>query len=150
MSDHAVRPAAPAQEFPADEESGWARWIFFGATMMLLLGSFTLVEGLTALLDPQYYAVTAHGTLLFNLTGWGWVHLVLGVAAVVTGLGLLARASWARYPGIAIAGLSALAHLTFLPAAPFWALVVLTLDVLVIWALVAHAPDALRTRPSRR
>ncbi|MET7994706.1 hypothetical protein ABZU76_27815 [Amycolatopsis sp. NPDC005232] len=149
MSHHAVRPAAPAQESAA-EDSGWAGWIFFGATMMFLLGSFTLVEGLTALLDPQYYAVTAHGTLLFDLTGWGWVHLVLGAAAVLTSFGLFARASWARYPGVAIAGLSALAHLTFLPAAPFWALVVLTLDVLVIWALVAHASDVLRTRHSRR
>ncbi|MGW4487258.1 DUF7144 family membrane protein [Amycolatopsis sp. NPDC004368] len=142
MSDRTVRPVEPV----VTEETGWARWIFFGAAMMFLLGSFTLVEGLTALLDPDHYAVTPHGTILFSLTGWGWVHLVLGCAAVLTGIGLFARKSWARYPGIAIAGLSALAHLTFLPSAPFWALVVLTLDVLVIWALVVHASDALRDR----
>ncbi|MFI5610949.1 hypothetical protein [Amycolatopsis sp. NPDC051903] len=131
---------------PVTRESDWASLIVFGAVMMFLVGAFSVVEGLTALFDDQYYVTSPHGALLFDLTGWGWIHFIMGIIAVLTGLGLLAKAWWARYPAVALAALSAVAHLAFLPAAPFWAIIVLTLDVLVIWALIAHGDDALSRR----
>jgi hypothetical protein len=42
---------------------------------------------------------------------------------------------------ITLAALSALANFLFIPYYPFWALIIITLDVFVIWAVTAHGRD---------
>ena len=42
---------------------------------------------------------------------------------------------------ITLAVLSAIANFLFVPYYPFWSLLLITLDVLVIWALAAHGGD---------
>jgi hypothetical protein len=59
----------------------------------------------------------------------------------VAGLGVLAGQTWARVVGVIFALLNATAQMLFIPAYPFWALAVIVLDVLVIWALTAHGGE---------
>jgi hypothetical protein len=69
--------------------------------------------------------------------------VVLGLIAVITGLGLLTDALWARVLGVFMASLSLVANFLWLPHLPLWALISIGLDVFVIWALTAHrAPRA--------
>ena len=42
---------------------------------------------------------------------------------------------WASGAGIGLAVLSALGQFAFMPYYPFWAMAIITLDILVIWAL---------------
>ncbi|MFD4193555.1 MULTISPECIES: DUF7144 family membrane protein [Amycolatopsis] len=138
----------PPEQAPAPYESrsAWLGWVWFGGAMMVLLGIFNVIEGLVALFNDEYYLVGAAGTLVFDLTGWGWVHLIIGVLAVAAGIGLFTGAAWARVTAVVLATVNAVAQLTFLSAYPVWATLVIALDVVVIWAVVVHGSEARRSQ----
>jgi uncharacterized membrane protein len=136
-----VATQQPSRDQPV---SGWAvGGITFAACVLTLIGLFQIVAGLTAIFDDEFYVVTRNYTFDLDTTGWGWIHLLLGVLLVVTGYGLFDRQKWAGVTGIVLAMLSALANFFFIPYYPFWAIVVIALDVWVIWSLTR--PDAIRT-----
>lgn len=125
-------PAPPAQ-------TAWTGWIVFAAIMLLLVGTFQLVAGLVALFQDQYYYVANTGLVVhMDYTAWGWVHIGLAAINLFAGFGLLTAKTWARFWAIGVAGLSALANLAFLAANPVWVTIMITLDVLVIFALSVH------------
>jgi uncharacterized membrane protein len=130
-----AKPEAPTR-------TGWVGWVWFGAAMMILLGLFSLIEGFVALFNNKYYVLTPQGLLVFNLTGWGWVHVILGGLAVVAGVCLFTGATWARVVAVVLAGVNALAQLAFLSAYPVWGTIVIALDVLVIYAVIVHGREA--------
>jgi len=116
--------------------SGWAvGGVTFAACMLLVVGSFQAIAGLTALFNDDFFVVTRNYTFDLDTTAWGWLHLLLGVVLVATAFGLFARRTWAAVGGIALAMLSAIANFFFIPYYPVWAIVVIALDVWVIWAL---------------
>ena len=47
----------------------------------------------------------------------------------------------ARTIGVIVAGLSLLANFLLIPVYPFWALTIIVVDALVIWALTAHGAE---------
>ena len=118
--------------------SMWSGMRAFAAVLLLMLGVFNFFDGLAAIAANDVFITTKNNLLMFDLTGWGWVHLILGVAQVVTGASLLAGQAWARYVGIGLVWLNAIAQMLFLPAYPFWSLLIIGLDIVVIWALVMH------------
>ena len=130
----------PMTSAPRATSSSWQGWAFFGAFIMALLGFFQALLGLIALFDDSYFAVRTNKLLvLTNYAAWGWVHLIVGVLAVVAGLGVIVSGrAWARYTAIVLAGLSAIANLGFLSASPIWSTIVIALDVIVIYALSVH------------
>jgi hypothetical protein len=116
--------------------SGWAvGGVAFAATMMTLIGVFQALTGLVAIFNDSFYVVARNYTFDLDVTVWGWIHLVLGLAVFATGLGLFARRSWAGITALVLVMLSALSNFFFIPYYPVWALLVLGLDVWVIWAL---------------
>jgi hypothetical protein len=119
----------------------WVGWIWFGGTMLVLSGVFNIIDGLVALYRPDFYTVDRHGPLLFNLSGWGWVHITLGIVLILAGLGLFSGATWARVVAVVLAAVNAVAQLAFLPAYPIWSVVVIAVDVLVIWAITMHGRE---------
>ena len=109
---------------------------------MIMLGLFQVVQGLVALLEDEYYLVTRSGLIVnVDYTTWGWTHLVLGIIAGLAGVGLLAGNTAARVVGVAIAVVSALVNIAFMPAYPIWSIIVITLDVIVIFAIVVHGRE---------
>jgi hypothetical protein len=125
------------------EETGWLGWILFAAVMMLILGTFHAMAGIVALFRDEVYLVRSDG-LVINLdyTGWGWIHLILGLAVFVAGVALFRGAMWARIAAVVVAGLSAVASLAFLSANPIWGAIVIAVDILVIYAVTAHGSEA--------
>jgi hypothetical protein len=120
----------------ASEPSRWATGgVTFAAYLLILVGSFEILEGLVAIIDDEFYVVARNYTFELDTSAWGWIHLLLGVLLIFVGLGLLSRRLWAVVGGIAIAMLSALANFFFIPYYPLWALVLIALDLWVIWAL---------------
>ncbi|MGW5721624.1 DUF7144 family membrane protein [Amycolatopsis sp. NPDC003865] len=149
MSEHtqhrAGAPGAGTPPYPPDRAVARSRrvgWIWFAGTITVLAGLFTAVEGLVALVDRDYYVLGPSGLLVFDLAGWGWIHLIVGSLAVLTGIALFTGAQWARVVTVALAGFNALAQLAFLSAYPVWGVVVIALDVLVIWAVIVHGDEA--------
>jgi hypothetical protein len=120
-------------------------FIIFAAIMMMMAGSFQFFAGLIAIFENEFYVTTRNYIFEFDATTWGWIHLLLGILVGVAGWALLAGRTWARVLAITLAVLSALANFLFLPYYPFWALVIITLDVFVIWAVTAHGHDLQKT-----
>ena len=127
-----------------DPVSGWAVGaILFGATMLLLIGTFQVIGGLVAIFDDNFFVVTRNYTFDLDTTAWGWIHLIVGVLLIITSVGLYNRAAWAGVTAIMLCGLSAVANFFFIPYYPFWSILIIALDVWVIWALTR--PSAIRT-----
>jgi hypothetical protein len=125
-----------------EETSGWAvGFILFAAIMMIMSGIFQALDGLVALFNDTFYVTTRNYTFQFDVTTWGWIHLILGIVVALAGWGLLSGRTWARVVGITVVVLSAIANFLWLPYYPFWALIIIALDVFVIWALAAHGRD---------
>ena len=119
--------------------------VVFAAMLMIMAGTFQALQGLVALVNDNFYVTGEQYILRFNLTTWGWIHLVTGVVVAVTGAAVLRGAGWARSIAVVIAGLGILTNFAWLPHYPVWALTVIGFDLFVIWALVTHGRDA--TRP---
>jgi hypothetical protein len=125
------------------QPTGWVGWIFFSGIMMIMVGMFQAMMGFVALFNDTYYAVASNGLLIsVDYTTWGWTHLTFGIVALLAGFGVMAGQMWARMVGIILAVLSAVANLAFLAAYPVWSTIVITLDVLIIYALAVHGSEA--------
>ncbi|MFB7506009.1 DUF7144 family membrane protein [Streptomyces broussonetiae] len=113
----------------------------FAGVMLLLNGILAVFQGISAIAADDVYARIDSYVYKVNLTGWGWILLILGVIAAFAGWGILSGASWARVVGIVLASLSLVAQFLFLPYAPVWSVIMMAIDVFVIWALAVHQPD---------
>src|SRR5215216_4896535 len=124
------------------QTSGWAvGFIMFAAIMMIMTGVFQALQGLIAIFENEFYVATRNYTFQFDATTWGWIHLLLGLLVAFAGYGLLSGKTWARLLALTLAALSATANFLFIPYYPFWALLIVTLNILVIWAITAHGGD---------
>jgi hypothetical protein len=121
------------------ETSGWAvGFILFAAIMMIMVGVFQAIQGLIGIFENEFYVSTRNYLFKFDATTWGWTHLLLGLLVAFAGWGLLSGRTWARTVAIILAVLSAIANFAFIPYYPFWSLLIITLDIVVIWAVAAH------------
>jgi hypothetical protein len=127
----------------SDETSSWAiGGVTFAACMILIIGFFQVIAALTALFDDGFYVVSDHYAFNLDPTGWGVIHLIIGIILLATGWGLFTHATWAGVTAIFIVSLSAIANFFFIPYYPFWSILVIALDVWVIWAITR--PGVLR------
>ena len=111
-------------------ETGWVGWVYFAGIMLMLLGAFQIIEALTALFNRHYLLAQTEGLLVHaDLAAWGWLHLVLGVVAVVAGYGVMVGQRWAQIVGIVLASVSAIVNMTYIAAYPMWSVIVIALDV---------------------
>lgn len=124
--------------------SGWALGgVAFAGMLMIMSGAFQAIAGLVAIFDDDFYVIGRNYTFDLDVTAWGWIHLLIGALLLLVGFSLLARRAWAGIVALTLALLSAVANFFFIPYYPFWAIVVIALDVWIIWALTR--PGALRT-----
>jgi hypothetical protein len=126
----------------ATEQTGWVGWVVFGACMMVLLGSFHAIAGLVALFNETYFVAPSQDLVVsVSFDTWGWAHLIGGLIVLAAGVGLFTGATWARVVGVGIAMLSTIVNLAFLAAYPVWSVMMITLAVLVIYAITAHGAE---------
>ncbi|HKE49928.1 MAG TPA: hypothetical protein VKE25_00320 [Actinomycetes bacterium] len=129
----------------AREVSPWAvGFAVFAATLMIMLGILQAIQGLVALLDDEFYVKVSEYTFKFDLTSWGWIHLILGAVVALAGFALLSGALWARVIGIILAVLSAISNFMWVPYYPVWSIILIGLAVGAIWGLARYStPEAL-------
>jgi len=140
----AGRAAGTAAQQPSTayrEPTGWVGWIVFAGVIMVIAGVLQAVYGLIAIVNDDWVVWGDRGNLYVDLTAWGWIHLIGGIIVVLAGLGLFTGNILARIVAVVVAGLSLIANFLFIPAYPLWALTVITLDVLVIFAILAHGRE---------
>ncbi len=96
-----------------------------------------------ALVNDTFFVVGQEYVFKFDVTAWGWAHLVLGVVVAVAGFFLFQGAVWARTVAVIMACLSILASFLWMPYYPVWSLTIIAFDVFVIWAVTVHGRDIL-------
>lgn len=136
MSDYQAPPEPPV--------SGWAMGgIAFAGSVLAMVGCFQLITGLVAIFDDEFFVVARNYTFELDTSAWGWIHALIGLLLIATGIGLLNRSTWAGVTALVLAMLSSIANFFFIPYYPFWSILVIALNVWVIWALTR--PGAIRT-----
>lgn len=113
----------------------------FAGTIMIMIGVMHVFQGLVALINDTFYVAGEEWVFQFDVTTWGWVHLILGAVIALAGFFVFTGAIWARTIGVIMAVVSGIATFAWLPYYPLWGLVVIVLDVFVIWALTAHGRE---------
>jgi hypothetical protein len=137
-----VRAAAPGRH--AGRVTAWTGWMWFAGVIMILIGAFNAIEGLIAVFQQEFYVVGQENVLVFDLTAWGLIHLIVGGLVAITGIALIADAAWARPVTVVLAVINAIVHLTFVTVYPVWSVIGIALCVVVIWAIVVHGDEASR------
>jgi hypothetical protein len=118
----------------------------FASCVMIMLGAFHAIVGLAALLENEFFVATRNYVFEFDVTAWGWIHLIAGLIVAFAGLGLFSGAVWARTVGVIVAVVSGIVNFMWLPYYPVWSALTIALDVLVIWALTVHGRDISEAR----
>ena len=113
----------------------------FAGVIMIMVGVFQAIQGLVALFNDTFYVAGQKWVFSFDVTTWGWIHLLAGALLVVAGFFLFQGAVWARVIGVGVAILSAVLNFMWLPYYPVWSMLIIALDVFVIWALTVHGRD---------
>jgi hypothetical protein len=116
-------------------------WTWFAGFMMILLGSFWAMAGLVGIFEDDFFVATPDYVFKFDVTTWGWIHLILGIVVVLAGLALFQGALWARTVGVVLALLSAVVGFAWLPWYPIWGIILVTVAIFVIWSLTVHGRD---------
>jgi hypothetical protein len=115
--------------------------ILFASVMLVIIGCFNLIYGIAAIANSHVFVANAH-YVLANLRTWGWITLIIGVLQLLAAAGVVAGSQLARWFGVAVLGLNAVDMMFFLPAYPFWALVILAADVVALYGLCAYGSRA--------
>ena len=123
------------------ERSPWAGWVAFAGLILILVGLFNSLDGLTAIFNSEFLLDTGEETLVFDLTAWGWIHLIIGLAQIGTGIALFGRATWPRVAGVILLMVNAVGQMAFLPVFPIWSSLIIILDIVCVWALVVHGEE---------
>jgi hypothetical protein len=113
----------------------------FAAILLVTIGIWHAIAGLAAIIDDQFYVATPNYLLEFDVTTWGWIHLIGGIVVGLAGMALFSGAVWARTVGVIVAVVSLIANFAFVPYYPIWSIAIIALDVFVIWALTVHGRD---------
>jgi hypothetical protein len=129
------------------QRTGWVGWVYFAGILLLIGAAIDIFYGIMAIIGPNtaYFVGSQGGVAKFDVARWGWWSLVIGLALVVVAFFLLTGRTWARVLVAIVAAVNAVSHLLMLPAQPWWSLVMIALDVLVIFAVTVHGGE-LRTR----
>lgn len=122
--------------------TGWTGWAWFASILLFIGAAIDLFYGFMAIFGPDTaYFVSPKALVSFNLQAWGWVSVIIGVLLLLAGVFLIRGALWARIFAVIIAALNAVTQLMSLPAQPLWSIVMVTVDILVIYAVTVHGRE---------
>ena len=112
-------------------------WVMFAGVMLMILATVNVIQGIAAVSSSTFFTENAK-FVISGLNTWGWILILCGIGQALVAWGVLAQAKGVRWIGVAIASGNAILQLAFMPAYPFWSLCLFTLDILVIYGLIAH------------
>ena len=130
------RPASSAADRAYDPDHGLG-WVIFAGCMLCLVGTLNIVYGIAAISNSKFYVANTQ-YVFSDLKTWGWILLVVGIVQFVAAFGIWASTEWARWVGVAAAGINAIVQMLFIPAYPFLSLALFATDLLVIYGLIAY------------
>ncbi len=134
MTSATLRPAGAAGRHAEGRGLGL---VIFSAVLLAVIGVFNLLDGIAAIANSHIFVGNAH-YVVGDLRAWGWVMTIFGAAQLLAALGVAAGNQLARWFAIAVVGLNAIAQMFFVPAYPFWSLLIIAADIVALWGLCAY------------
>lgn len=120
----------------------WSGWVTFASMLLVMLGCLHGFQGFLALLDDGYFVAQGQDLVLVDYDAWGALLVVWGAVLLAVGAGLNARRGWARWAAALVVMLDVIVQVGFFPASPLLALILITLDVVVLYALTVRWDEA--------
>jgi len=111
--------------------------IVFAVALLVTVGFFNLIDGIAAIANSHVFIANAH-YVVGDLRAWGWVVLILGVLQLIAAVAILAGSQAARWFAVVVIGLNAIGQMLFIPAYPFWSLLIIAVDIVALWGLCAY------------
>jgi hypothetical protein len=111
--------------------------IVFAVALLVTVGFFNLIDGIAAIANSHVFIANAH-YVVGDLRAWGWVVLILGVLQLIAAIAILAGSQAARWFAVVVIGLNAIGQMLFIPAYPFWSLLIIAVDIVALWGLCAY------------
>jgi hypothetical protein len=122
---------------PGAYDGSGTGWVLFAVSMLAIVATLNLIDGIAAVSNSKFFV--GHQEFVFsNLNTWGWILIVVAAIQGLVIVGIVLGWRGFRWGGVAIASLNAVAQLLFMPAYPLWAVCLFAVDILIIYALVAH------------
>lgn len=118
--------------------------IRFAATMMMIAGGLHILQGIAALTEDSFFVLGSEYAYEFDVTTWGWVHLIGGILVIAAGIALFSRNAFARTVAVTLAVVSIVANFMWLPWYPIWSVVTIAISLLAIWGATANGRDTAR------
>ena len=129
----------------AQRVTAWVGWVWFAAFAILVAGFINIVTGLVSVFSPKtVVSWSPDGIAVVDVSTWGWVHLVTGALLVIVGFALFAGSWWARLVAVVLVIINLVAQFVSLPITPWWSLVAIALDLVILWALTVHGGEVER------
>jgi hypothetical protein len=131
-----ARGAQAADYGYAAERGGAYAGASTGGAFAILAGLVTFLAGLAAVVRRNFYHVATNYAYNIHAYDWGWILLGLGIALFALGACALLGMTWAKYLGVGVAVLTAVAGFLYLPYFPVWGIVIVGLSLAAIWGLL--------------
>jgi len=119
-----------------DAVVGGSSWSTFAGVFLAIAGLFNAIDGIVALVNREYF--NEAGLVYQNLAAWGWTLLMVGVVQLIVGYLVIGRSTWARWLGLVLAVLSMVVAFLALGMYPWWAIIIIVIDGMVVYGLTAR------------
>jgi hypothetical protein len=111
--------------------------VLFAAVLLLVIGFMNLIYGIAAIANSHVFVAHAH-YVFGSLRAWGWITLIIAALQLIAAAGVLAGNQLARWFAVAVVGLNAINQMFFIPAYPFWSLMIIAVDVVALYGLCVY------------
>jgi len=116
-------------------------FVLFASILLVIIGCFNLIYGITAIANSHVFVANAH-FVLANQKTWGWITLIIGILQLLAAGGVLVGNQAARWAAVVMLGLNAIDQMFFIPAYPVWSLLIIAMDVVALYGLCVYGSRA--------
>lgn len=125
-----------------EEVTGWVGWIAFASLMLYISGFFSIFTGFIALFrHTVFYHAASNTFYVMNYSQWGWIHIGVGILALIAGASLVKGNYFGRTVAVILAAVSLMTNMAFIPVYPIWSIIIMITDVLVLYAVIVHGKE---------
>ena len=115
--------------------------VLFASILLVIIGCFNVIHGIAAIANSHVFTTHAH-YVFGDLRSWGWITLIFGCLQLLAAAGVLAGSQAARWFAVAVIALNAIDQMFFIPAYPFWSILIIAMDVVALYGLCVYGSRA--------
>jgi hypothetical protein len=115
--------------------------VTFAAIVAGVVGVYNVLSGIAAIAEDDDTERVAEVLYGIDITAWGWFWLILGIVQLVVAWLIYTRHPLGQMLGLVWAFINASLSVFLIFAEPLWALGMLGINLLVIYALIVNTEE---------